>query len=193
MTRQRDDGYTFRVAEPSKADAFYELMMRVWRGLDNKDIFSVDDLGPDWVRERTGPKGFGISAIAPSGELAGIMIVCLPGADEENLGYDIGLAGDDLMRVALMDVAAVLPEHRGHGLEYRMFLFAEEQLAGTAYRWLMTTISPDNPASLRSAVKAGYTILTTKEKYGGCLRHILCKPVNGASLAELPPIPKATE
>ena len=187
------DGYTLGVADPGMADALYEAMMHVWQLLPDKDLFSVGSLTPDWVRERITTSGFGIVARSPAGELAGMMIVCFPGLDEDNLGYDLGMPAEALPAVALMDTAAVLPEHRGHGLEYRMFRFGEERLAGTAYRWLLCTISPRNAASLRSAEKAGYTVLMTKEKYGGHLRHILCKPINGASLADLPPIPKTTE
>ena len=80
----------------------------------------------------------------------------------------------ELDRVALMDVAAVLPEHRGHGLERRMLLWAEEQLPARFDR-LMCTVSPANPASLHSIERSGYRAVLTKEKYGGHLRHIMLK------------------
>ena len=177
-----NDGYTLRLAEPEEAELLYAMMRGVWTDLENREVFAVEDLDLDWVRDKLGPGGFGVAACAPDGRLAGMLLMAYPGLSEDNLGWDVGLPEAELSRVCLMETAAVLPEHRGHGLERRMLAFAEERLAGSAFRYLMATISPDNPPSLRSAQKCGYHILTTKEKYGGHLRHILMKPVNGGRL-----------
>ena len=181
------DGYSLRLARSEEAEALHALMMGVWEGLENREVFAVEDLDLDWVRDKLGPGGFGVVACGPDGRLAGMLLMAYPGLSPENLGWDVGLPEAELNRVCLMETAAVLPAHRGHGLERRMLAFAEEQMAGSPFRYLMATISPDNPPSLRSAEKCGYRILTTKEKYGGHLRHILGKPVNGAGWAELLP------
>lgn len=193
MNRQESDGYILRTAVPAEADEIYECLMRVWRGLENKELYSVGGLSPAWVRAMLEGGGFGVTARTPEGELAGAFVAVFPGTDPDNLGYDIGMPQDQLSKVCNMDTAAVLPAHRGHALEYRMLRYGEEQLAGTPIRWLLATISPRNPASLKSGLRAGYTVVATREKYGGLLRHIVCKPINGASLSELPPIPTQTE
>ena len=180
----RNDGYTLRLAGSDEAEALDALMHGVWEGLENREVFAVDDLDLEWVRDKLERNGFGVAACAPDGSLAGMLLMAYPGLSEDNLGWDVGLSETELPRVCLMETAAVLPEHRGHGLERRMLAYAEEQLAGSAFRYLMATISPDNPASLRSAERCGYRIMTTKEKYGGHLRHILMKPVNGGRLPD---------
>ena len=45
------------------------------------------------------------------------------------------------------------------------------------HHYLLVTVTPDNPYSLSNVRKRGYQIRKTKEKYGGSLRHILCKEV----------------
>ncbi len=185
-----NDGYVLKLADPREAGEMHALMRRVWELLDDKDLFAVDEIGMDWFEKYLSGDGFGVTARGPAGELAGILLVCFPGMDEENYGWDVGLSGEDLLKACNMEMAAVLPEHRGHRLEQRLLAFAERELEGTRFRWMLATVSPNNPASLRSGEKCGYTVLLTKEKYGGHLRHILGKAINGGSLSELPAVNK---
>ena len=161
-----------------ESEAFYRLMHGVWEAMENKDLFAVDDLDAGWIRERLSENGsFGIAARTPNGELIGMLMVCCYGDDEENLSFDLGYLPEEYRHVCNLECAAVLPEHRGHGLERRMFAFAEEQLRGTEIHTMAMTVSPDNPASLKSALKAGFQVVLTKEKYGGLMRHVLVKTV----------------
>ena len=166
---------------PEEAETLARLMHGVWEGMENRDLFAVEDLDADWVRARLSENGsFGVAARAPGGEAAGMLLVCCYGEDAENLGNDLGYPPERLPEVCNFECAAVLPRHRGHGLERRMFAFAEECLRGTGIRTMSMTVSPDNPASLRSAEKAGFRKVLTREKYGGLLRHVLVKPVGEA-------------
>ena len=184
MTQTQDD-YRFRAAGPEEAEAFHRLMREVWRGMEDRELFAVDDLDRDWIAARMTGGGFGVAACTPAGEMAGMLLVSIPGLGEDNLGYDVGMAEDRLPQVGVVEIAAVLPRHRGHGLERRMMAWAEDRLAGSEIRCLMATISPRNPASLRSAERCGYRVILTKEKYGGHLRHILMKPINGGRWSDL--------
>ncbi len=175
MTTAQADGYLISLAGPDGSRDLHKLMHDVWEVLDDKSVFAVDDLDEDWVRERLA-SGFGVTARTADGELTGMLIVCRYGLGEENLGYDLGCPADLLPYVCNFECAAVLPEHRGHGLQARMFAFAEEHLRGSDIRLMAMTVSPHNAPSLRSAEKAGFKIVLTKEKYGGVLRHVLAKP-----------------
>ena len=169
------DSYILARAVPEDSDTMYRLLREVYEGLDNKDLFAVETATPAWIQEHISEKGLSVTARTSAGELAGILIVDIPGRDTENLGYDIGLPEEELPRVIHMDTSAVLPEHRGHRLEQRMLLFAEECLKGTPYTHMLCTISPDNPASLKSVERIGYRAVATKVKYGGMIRRILRK------------------
>ena len=177
------DQYLIRRADPSDVAEVYALMRSVWQGLENREVFAVEDLPVEWVRENMTERGFGVTARTPDGELAGMLIVVSPGSAADNLGLEAGLSGAELEQVRNMDVAAVLPAHRGHGLERRMLAYAEELMAAEGPLYLMATISPDNPPSLRTAEKLGYRVLTTKNMYGEHLRYILVKPIGGADMS----------
>lgn len=55
------------------------------------------------------------------------VFVVLPGMEEENLGYDIGMQGRQLYECAIMDTVVVLPEYRGMHLQYEMMQTAERK------------------------------------------------------------------
>ena len=170
-----NDGYTLSLATPDQLDETYALIRRVWEQLENKEVFAVEALTRDSFAPYLSEQGFCVTARSQDGELAGVLACLYPGLDEDNLGYDLDFPASELMRVCLMDIGAVAPEHRGHRLEQRMLLFAEEQVKGTDGVHLMCSVSPYNPASLHSVQKCGYRIMCTKMKYAGYLRHILLK------------------
>ena len=174
---QEKDNYQIQRADNNQIPEMHVLIMQVWEGVENKDLFVIDGTTIEWLQRIMDGKGFGVTARTPEGELAGLLIVCFPGADEDNMGWDIGLKEEELARVVHMDTAVVAEKHRGHGLERRMLEYAENCLKGTQYRYLMATVSPDNPPSLRSGERIGYHVVMTKEKYGGYLRHILLKEI----------------
>lgn len=169
------DGYRIQKADPFEIPLLHKLIMQVWEEMENKDLFVVENTTEEWLRTYLDGRGFGVTARNQDGELAGLLIVCFPGEDEDNLGRDIGIPETELAKVVHMDTSVVAANHRGHGLEQRMLEYAEICLTGSGYRYLMATVSPDNPASLHSLEKAGYHVVLTKEKYGGYLRHILLK------------------
>lgn len=170
-----NDRYTLSLAKAHECHELYTLIRRVWTLMDNKDLFAVENLTEEWFATYLSPRGFCVTARTEDGELAGVLACCYPGLDEDNLGHDLGYTEAELMRVCLMDIGAVAPEHRGHRLEQRMLLFAEAYVAGTDYVHLLCSVSPHNPASLHSVQKCGYQIMLTKMKYEGHLRHILLK------------------
>ncbi len=171
-----EDQYLIRLSKPDEAEHMFRLMRQVWQEMADKSLFAVDTLSLEWIQKSTTETGIGITAWSGENELAGMLIACFPGMDEENLGWDIGLPEEQLPYVANMEAAAVLSAHRGHHLEQRMIAFAEEYLRRhTEVRYFMATISPENAPSLRSAEHNGYRAVLTKEKYGGWMRHIMLK------------------
>lgn len=170
-----DDRYVLRLSRPEDTERIYALTRSVLDSLADKELFAVEDLDLDWYRRNLEREGFGITAWAPDGTLAGALIVCYPGSSDENLAPDAGLSPAERPLVAQLESAAVLPAHRGHHLEERMIRFAEEQIPASRWPILLATVSPKNPASLISVQRNGYRIVCTKEKYGGLMRHIMMK------------------
>ena len=145
----------FNIEKASQEDAclFAEIILKVWEEMEQKEWFVAD--APDYTREKLlEGKGMGYKAVeAESGTPA------------------------ERQKVAHMETAVVLSRYRGNHLQYRMMQEGEGDLRQRGYRYLMCTIHPENTFSLSNALKQGYQIMATKEKYGGYLRHILLKNI----------------
>lgn len=167
--------FQIKRAEPEQFDAVITLIQDVLDSLPQKEWFAADNA--DFTRAIL-TKGSATSYIAvcmDTGEIAGTFITVIPGNSNENLGYDIGLSDRELLKVAHMDSAAVLPAYRGHHLQKELMLFAEKELKAAGYQYLCCTIHPDNKYSMNSARSLGYEVVKVCEKYGGYLRAVLMK------------------
>ena len=167
----------FTCVEAGKEDAgrIADFIGAVWQQMEQKGWFAVED-----VHYLTGlmeaGKGLAWKMMEEeSGRLAGVCFVAIPGMDEDNLGYDIGLKGEELLQVAHMDIAAVATEFRGNRLQQRMVEVAEERLASLGYTKLMCTIHPENTFSSSTMERRGYRLVKQAYKYGGLLRNIYLK------------------
>lgn len=168
----------FRIERASAENyaAIAEVIQQVWEQLPRKDWFVADDA--EYIDHilHTG-KGIAYMAMTDAGSLAGVFIVTFPKSDEENLGRDIGLPEEEWNGVAHMDSVAILPEYRGHNLQFCLMQTAEEELRHLGYHSLMCTVHPDNVFSKGNIEKQGYVVVKTTEKYGGYQRDILMKTI----------------
>lgn len=168
-------------------------IMRLMKGagdwVPEPDWFAGDE--EETVARHLAREGFILVAL-PAGEngrtgsVAGFLMVRFPGNAEDNLGRDVGLSGEELLRTAHLETAVVAPEYQGNGLQYRLFQKAEELLAaegtsgvkgpgGWRIRWLFATVHPDNRYSRRNMEKLGCQVATEVRKYGGKRRLIMWK------------------
>ncbi len=167
--------FEIRKAAPEDADAIAGVIREVFLGMEHQEWYVADNA--DYTREmlNTG-KGTAYEAVEKkSGILAGVLMMTFPGISQENLGHDIGFSKEQLLQTAHMESAAALPKYRGNHLQYLLMQRAEKEAAETGYRYLMCTIHPENRYSKGNAMRQGYRVIKTKEKYGGLLRDILLK------------------
>lgn len=167
--------FEIRKAGLEDAQVIADVIQEVFLGMEHKEWYVADNA--DYTREmlRTG-KGMVYKAVEKgSGQLAGVLMITFPGLAQENLGNDIGFSEEQLLRTAHMESAAVLPQYRGNRLQYLLMQSAEKEAAERGYGYLMCTIHPENRYSKENALRQGYQVMKTKEKYGGLLRDILLK------------------
>ena len=158
-----------------EAEAVADLIQNVWDQMEQKEWYVADNAEYTSRMLSTG-KGVVYKALETS-TMAAVFMVTFPGTGEENLGREIGLAEEELPKVAHMESMAILPEFRGNRLQYRMMQAAEEELRASGYRYLMCTVHPENRYSRDNVLRQGYHVVATKEKYGGYLRDILLKEI----------------
>lgn len=164
-------------AELSDAAAIAEVIQKVYENMEEKAWYVADNAQYTEKMLRTG-KGKGYMAIAEdTKKIAGVFMVTFPGPSADNLGNDLSFSREQLLLTAHMDSAAVLPKYRGNHLQHRLMQEAESDLRTMGYRYLLCTIHPDNRFSQANALRQGYKVVKTTEKYGGYLRDILMKTI----------------
>lgn len=162
-------------ADDSDAGTMAEVIAQVWEGIEKKEWFVADDLEYTTRILKDG-NGLGYKAVLKDTKtVAGIFIVSLPGLKDENLGRDIGLNKEELLKVAHMESVAIRPQYRGNGLQYALMQAGEKDLKNMGYHYFMCTVHPDNAYSKKNVMRQGYQVVLTKEKYGGYIRDILLK------------------
>ncbi|MBB4824432.1 hypothetical protein HNO89_001654 [Sporosarcina luteola] len=95
--------------------------------------------------------------------------------DEEHLGWDVGLAKEELSSVLYSEITNVDPDHRGNSLQRILGRILLSEIDQEKYRYICTTVAPFNIASLKDKFDLGMHIVALKEKYGTKLRYVLMK------------------
>jgi len=172
-----------RYASESDIADVNRIMRLVSSEINDIDVYYADDL--DFIKEHITSRGFTLVVIFDE-KIVGFLIVRIPNDSEDNLGNDIDL-DCSLSEIIHMESVAVLPEHRGHGLQKKLFTTAEITASVQKFRYAMATVSPINKVSLDNMLSLGYQVMTTKEKYGS-IRHIVAKPIASCAPNELAPL-----
>lgn len=97
------------------------------------------------------------------------------GKSKDNYGFDLGIKGDDLLKVGQIDSVAVMSKYRGNKLQKLICEELERIAISSGDEAICTTIYPENTYSINTFEKLGYNIVTEKEKYGGMRRYILIR------------------
>ena len=158
------------------AGEIYRVMHDVKEALEDKELYCADEM--PYILENIENKGFTVKACDNTGHIMGFLIVHFPKEEADNLGHYLDLDDEACKKVAYMDSIAVLPECRGMGLQQKLLAYAESAEQMRPYQYLMATVSPKNPYSLRNFETMGYQIVCKVQKYNAWDRYVLCKPVN---------------
>lgn len=162
-----------RQATSEDAQEIYRVMQTVHNRLADKSIY-VCDSWEDVKAMLTG-NGFGVVALNKKQKIVGCLLCKYPGDSQENLGRDIRLPEPELAKVVHAEAAVVLEEYRGNSLQSKMLQLAERIIDKEKYRFLLATVSPENPASFKTLEQNGFKHIVTKEKYGGLIRRVYHK------------------
>jgi ribosomal protein S18 acetylase RimI-like enzyme len=172
MAKKPNPPFKVRLATADDVMAIHQVMVKAAGALCECALFFVDDEA--FIRQHLAARGFILVALRKI-EIVGFIMVRVPGADQDNLGRELGLAKADLSRVAHLESVAVLPIYQGKGLGRLLVTRAEERLAQDGFRYLMCTVAPGNLPSLHNFQALDYRIVATRPKYGGLQRHIMLK------------------
>lgn len=164
---------TLRPCHEADLDALMLLQEKVFRGMEQSDWFATTSREEN-MRFLEEPNV--ILGVYDEDTLAAYGSVGFLGDSPDNLGRDLGLAGEELYRCAVLDTIVVDPGYRGLGLQRELIrCCASHALEKKPGCRILATVSPDNIYSLRNVQAEGFEILARKTKYGGKDRYILGK------------------
>lgn len=160
-----------RMAVSADVPAIMRIMGEARRAMADPSAYITDDEA--YVAAHIRDDGFTLLAEA-DGMAAGFFLACVPGLSDNNLGHYLGFSDKQLLEVAMMDSAAVLPKFQGLGIMGAMF---RKVVAMTepAYPYLLGTVAPDNIPSRKNFERCGFSVLQTVEKPGGLTRLLMGK------------------
>lgn len=165
--------YTVDFLDQQHLQLVMTLQEVIIQNLGRPDL--LQPFSAEFVRQHMGPRGIVLGAFVRN-RLVAFRNVYYPGSMDKqwNLGLDLGLAEEDLSKVANLQMVCVHPGFRGYGLAYKMNQVALGLLLekGTHCN-VCATVSPYNIWNLRILIASGFCICKLKSKYGGKLRYIV--------------------
>ncbi|WP_257347304.1 GNAT family N-acetyltransferase [Pseudalkalibacillus decolorationis] len=112
-------------------------------------------------------------------QLIAFRALLVPPIDEEHLGWDLGLAEEDLASVIYQEISNVHPVYRGNRLQQTLAILVMQELGQDYkdYSYICCTVAPFNIPSLKDKFNQGMEITALKEKYGGRVRYVFVKEI----------------
>lgn len=164
--------FLIRRANENDLDGIMKIMREAENNPVHPDWFVSDDEAS--VRRQLEAQGFIMVAETEDQKIAGFFMIKYPD-EEENMGKYLSFSKKQLEQVAHMESAVVSADYRGNRLQERMLHAAEEHLDKSKWKYLMSTVHPENRFSLSNMQRNGYEIQMTVQCYGGLTRHVLMK------------------
>lgn len=109
--------------------------------------------------------------------LVAYSIIRIPVLAEDNLGRDINLPEEMLIKVAHLQAMAVHPAYRGNGLQRKLTSAHLRVIKDLGCEHACCTVSPKNPISIANYLSCGLVIEGLRPKLHGWWRYILHKNI----------------
>lgn len=160
-----------RLLNPDELDIFEQLHLELVREFGNTGVLNANSrtFSANCILQES---GFCLGGFLGR-ELVSYVMIYYPGENASNLGLEVGLSQNKLLKVAHVDQTGVKPEYRKNNLTLFTRRLVTDILVKKGMDQIFSTISPQNIASLRNATQCHYAIVKLKEKYGGKLRFIM--------------------
>lgn len=176
---KRKDGKIIEVKlkemDASYIDKILELQDIILNGLENKELYAPTER--EEFIEYLNKGGKIIGYFTKDKLLVAMGVYIEKGYDSGNYGYDIGLEGNELLRVGQIESTVVRDEFRGNGIQKIICEAFEEIAKENKMNILCATASPYNKFSVNTFEKLGYKIAKDKIKYDGLRRYVLVKNI----------------
>jgi ribosomal protein S18 acetylase RimI-like enzyme len=169
-----DEVYEMKFLDMTSIDDVMKLQEIMVQALPDKVVFRQTT--PEEFRDLLALERSVIGVYTKDGLIA-YNVVSFPGKDDDNFGADIGLAPEELEKVAHLKAVVVHPAYRGNQLQRRLAEIHQEILRDLGYCHVCSTVSPKNVISVQNHFASGFVIKGLKVKYIDRLRYIMYRNI----------------
>ncbi|HDX9588675.1 TPA: GNAT family N-acetyltransferase [Bacillus pseudomycoides] len=170
----------FKVAtlSPEHIEQILFVQDEVIEALENKE--NLQPLTVEEFKNILSGNGLMIGAFVGE-QLIAFRALLVPPLDEDHLGLDIGLTGEELKRVIYQEVSNVHPTFQGNGLQKILakVIMAQLKQSDHNYEYVCCTVAPFNIPSLKDKFAQGMEVAALKKKYSDRLRYVFVKELQG--------------
>lgn len=162
-----------KALDESYIDKIMELQKVIIDNIEDKQIYANSEKHE--FLDAIVHKGKILGVVTEEDELIAMGVYIKNNYDEHNYGYDIGLEGEELLKVGQIESTVVLPEFRGNRLQKIICEELEKVALDDNVSIIASTASPYNKFSVNTFLNLGYEVKADKLKYGGLRRYVLVK------------------
>lgn len=177
LEAKRKDGevvkLTLKRLTVNDIDQIMLLQDEIINSLEDKQLYVPSDR--EEVKNHFETDGVLLGYVTQENVLAALAIYVKRGYSPSNYGHDVGVEGEELLKVGQIDTVLVKSDYRGNNLQYIMCDLLEEVARENNTPILCATASPYNTFSVNNFLKLGYEVKKDKLKYGGLRRYVLMK------------------
>lgn len=176
--KQTEQPFKVATLSPEHIEQILFVQDEVIEALENKE--NLQPLTVEEFENILSGNGFMIGAFVGE-KLIAFRALLVPPLDEEHLGLDIGLTGEELKRVIYQEVSNVHPTFQGNGLQKILakVIMAQLKQSDHNYEYVCCTVAPFNIPSLKDKFAQGMEVAALKEKYSDRLRYVFVKELQG--------------
>lgn len=158
-------------------DEIIKLKKKVWDNMENKNWYVIDGTNKEFLERQLKNNGLILKAI-DCDKIVGFLIIENDIKKERTIIKHTHLENEANNCIELANVA-VDYQYRGNNLYTLMALKAEEIMVKKYNtKYILSTIHPDNMASMKSLLKIGYEVICRTKMYGNKDRCILIKKID---------------
>lgn len=164
----------------SDYDDVMALNSRVYNEVGDDDIYASDNA----IERNLSGEGFALGVRA-AGKLVAMCVFSWVIGDMVKVMEGTYLDDWPLESFAMRDIVVVDKNYRGNGL-HRMLIEASGSFLPSKRRYVVSTVSPRNWASLRNVLREGYYVVACKKLYGGHNRFITWQDLDDPMIISRP-------
>lgn len=162
-----------KILDEKYIDKIMNLQNNISKGLLHKDWYSPTKR-EEFILQLTNI-GQIVGCVLEDDTLIAIGVYVKWKYEDHNYGYDLGISGEDLLKVGQIEATLVHENFRGNGLQKKICMELEEIARRRGDEIIAATVHPENIYSLKTFETLGYKVELEKLKYGGLRRFILKK------------------